>query len=293
MRVAFICVVLAASAARADELDDARKLQATLEYDKALAIVDAAIARGGADPQRLAELHMLAGELTAGLDRAADAEDHFARALALRELALPAGTSPKLTTPFAAAHARGATLRVHATSHGGTVAIVVDADPLGLAAGIAVRIDKAGEHTELVARSDRHVALTSGATAIEVAALDASGNRVWVGAVTVEVAPPLVMQRTFPTTWAIATVALAAAGGAFAWKTSSTQSDWNTLHAQSGAEYSQLTSLESRGKDYAIVADVAFGLATAAAITTAILYLRTPHATVVVTPTTVGFAARF
>ncbi len=293
-------MLAAAATARADDLAEARRLQATLEYDKALAIIDAAIARGGAEPALLAELHMLAGELTAGLDRQTDAEDHFARAMALRpDASLPDGTSPKLTTPFEAARARGAALRIHATAEHGLVSIVADTDPLGLAAGIAVRIvDARGQHGELVARTARSVALAPGTTAIEVAALDASGNRVWLGAVPRELPPPdepALLARPAP--WAITAVVLAAAGGAFAWKTSSLQSQWNA--ANDGIhDYSQLTALESRGKDYAIAADIAFGLTALAAAATVVLYLRGPaheptRTTLLVSPGAIGIAARF
>ncbi len=305
MRASLICVVLAASeTARADELGEARRLEATLEYDKALAIVDAAIAHGGADPAQLAELHRLAGELTAGLDRRAEAEDHFARALALRPaFALPPGTSPKLTAPFDAARARGPALRVHATSDNGVIAVVADVDPLGLVVGIAVRIiDAGGQHGEVIARTARSVALAAGTTAIEIAALDASGNRVWLGALPrdfprpeVPVVEPSLLARPLP--WAVATVALAAAGGVLAWKTSSLQSQWNA--ANDGMhDFSQLTALESRGKDYAIAADVAFGLTAVAAAATIVVYLRAPshdttRATVLVSPGAIGVSARF
>ena len=303
MRASLICAVLVAvstGAHASDELAEARRLQATLEYDKALALVDAAIARGGAEPARHADLHLLAGELTAGLDRQTDAEDRFARALALQpDLVLVAGTSPKLTTPFDAARARHAALRIHASATRGLVTLIADADPLRLVAGVAVRIvDASGQHAEVVACGALRVAVPPGATAIEIAALDEHGNRVWVGAVSVEVVPPPVRDEPAlvgrPLPWAIATAVLAAAGGAFAYRSSSLQSDWNALRREDGAhDYSQLTALESRGKGYAIAADLSFALAAATAITTAVLYLSSPRATVVASPAGLGVMARF
>src|SRR5262249_28160285 len=137
-----LALAIALTAGRAladDELARARRLEASLEYEQALATVEGALDRGGADPARLVELHLLAGRLAAGLDRAAAAEDHFARVLALRpDTALPPGTSPKLTAPFAAARARSAPLEVHATAVGGLVALVVSRDALGLVSGISV-----------------------------------------------------------------------------------------------------------------------------------------------------------
>ena len=308
MRIRLICVALAATVTAAhadDELAEARRLQAALDYDRALALVEATLARGGADPTRLAELHLLAGELTAGLERQAAAEDHFARALALRpDVALAAGTSPKLTTPLEAARARTTPLRVHATASAGVIAVIADDDRLGLVVGVSARIvDARGVHGEVVARAATRVALPAGAVAIEIAALDASGNRAWIGAPPADVvAPPppppsrespSLLARPLP--WAIATVALAAAGGALAWKTSSLQADWNALRRDDGAhDYSQLTALEHRGKDYAIAADVAFGVAAIAAVATTVLYLRAPtYATIVATPTSAALTARF
>src|SRR5688572_29373755 len=70
-----LALALAAGPARAeDDLARARRLEAQLEYEPALAIVEGALRRGGAEPARTVELHLLAGRLAAGLDRAAAAE---------------------------------------------------------------------------------------------------------------------------------------------------------------------------------------------------------------------------
>src|SRR5277367_5066214 len=72
------------SSPQPDPLDEARQLERTLEYERALVIVDREIARGaGRSGARLVDLHVLAGTLAAGLDHPDDAQAHFARALAV------------------------------------------------------------------------------------------------------------------------------------------------------------------------------------------------------------------
>jgi hypothetical protein len=310
-----VAPLLVAPPARADdELAEAHRLENALEYEKALVLVERIIAHGGADPARLANLHMLAGKLAAGLDRGASAEDHFARVLALRpDTRLPEGTSPKLTVRFEAARIRGIPpLRVTTTLANGVATISSEADPLGLVAGIAVRVvDASGNPNEVSDHSARRVAIPANARATEIAALDASGNRVWVGdapAEQVVIAPPrppehhdVVDQRSafakWPT-WAISAGAIAAIGGGFAWHSKSLQDEWNRLRAEDNQhDFSSLQSIEHRGRTYAVAADISFGVAGAAAIVSLILLATShePKPIVGITPgaATFGFAARF
>jgi len=295
-----VAPLLAAAPARADEprsddqLAEAHRLEGALEYEKALVLVERIIAHGGADPARLASLHLLAGKLAAGLDRGAAAEDHFARVLALRpDTRLPDGTSPKLTVRFEAARIRGIPpLRVTTTLANRVATIAPDADPLGLVAGIAVRVvDATGRPDEVSERSARRVAIPPNLRATEIAALDANGNRVWVGdapAESVVIAPPPPPPphhddgdhrsafAKWPT-WAISAGAIAAIGGGFAWRTKSLQDEWNRLRAEPDQhDFSSLQSIEHRGRTYAVAADISFGVAGAAAIVSLIL-LATDH----------------
>jgi hypothetical protein len=307
--LAIALLLVAATPARADDdLAEARRLEAALEYDKALTVVEHALARGGSDPARVAELHLLAGRLAAGLDRAAVAEDHYARALALRpDTRLPDGTSPRLTAPFDAARARGVPpLDITATVVRGLVTIAPKADPLGLVVGVQAHVVDRNSHYEVSERGSLRVIVPPGATTVEVAALDANGNRVWVGPAPAEpvvieppriVLPPPPPHRSIAArwqTWTIAGGAIAIAGGAFAWKTKSLQDEWNRLRAEDGQhDFSALQAIETRGRRYAIAADVSFGVAAAAGITAAILAITARDEAIVVTPTTVGIAKRF
>ncbi|HTL35912.1 MAG TPA: hypothetical protein VL326_22435, partial [Kofleriaceae bacterium] len=85
-----VAIFLLGGIARADaphrddaELVHVKELEAKLEYEEALTLVEKIIARGGADTQKLVELHFLAGKLAAGLDRVDVAQEHFARVLSL------------------------------------------------------------------------------------------------------------------------------------------------------------------------------------------------------------------
>jgi len=264
-----------------DELARARQLEASLEYDQALAIVDGILARGGADPSRYVELHLLAGKLAGGLDRAELARDHFARVLAIRpDTALPDGTSPKLTDPFAAAKARTKPLEVHATISHGLVTLEA-IDPLVLVVGIAVHVVVAGQHADLVERGSRRLVIPERATAIEIAALDASGNRLWVWtppakpvADRIPVEHPRSPVYTRWTTWAAITGVALVAGTLSAWRLDSAQRDWDKLRAGGNTDFSALEEVEQRGRRWALATNVGFGVAAATGIAAVIFGLR-------------------
>ena len=65
-------------------IDDATRLQTALDYEGALAVLDRALAAGGATADDYAARQLLAGALAAGLDHVDAARDHYARALAVR-----------------------------------------------------------------------------------------------------------------------------------------------------------------------------------------------------------------
>jgi hypothetical protein len=276
-----------------DELGRARQLEAQLEYDAALAIVETILARGGADPARYVELHLFAGRLAAGLDRTALAQDHFARVLALRpDTTLPAGTSPKITEPFALAKARARPLVVDATVSQGVVTLVAT-DAFGIVTGLAVHVVADGAHADLVERAATRLVVPAGATVTEVAALDAAGNRVWVGAPRLALAPtpigPTTRERVWIArwpTWAVVTGVALAAGGLAAWRLDVTQGEWDDLRATPMPDFGRLRDLEDRGDRWALVTNLSFGTAAAAGIATLVFALRgsTTTEAVVVAP---------
>jgi len=303
VRAVAIALLLAVSAttARADDdpLAQAIALEAQLQYEPALAIVERAIVQGGADHDRLVTLHMFAGKLAAGLDRPAVAEDHFARVLALApDQKFADGTSPKITEPFDRARTRTAPLRISAEIKPDAITIVPEADPLGLVAGIAVTLDGGRELREM---QKRRVAIPAGARATEVFALDTFGNRVWSQPVTATTTThvehptnlrPLYQRWPF---WASATFVALAAGGVSAWRFTVAQDDWNELKRESlsqAIDYSELRDAETRGRRWALAANISFSVAAATTLVAIITAARGSTTTAVVTaqPDSVGFA---
>ncbi len=290
--------------ARADGLDEVRRLEASLEYEQALAAVERLIASGAAKTE-LAALHFEAGKLAAGLDRAAVAQDHFARALALDgTLVLPPGTSPKVIAPFEAARAANRPLHVVSARRGRAIVIGADPDPLHLLAIAKVRfIDGSGHHQERTTSTEPlAIDLPPDARSIEIVGTDEYGNVLYS---TVEPEPALPPIASAPAQawyaswklWAGATAFAGGVAGLCAWREGVAQDDWNQLKADPRpVDYSRLRAVEDRGRAWALAANVSFGVAGATAIVGAIaLFTHRSEASVAVTagPGTVGIAGRF
>jgi hypothetical protein len=287
-----------------DWLAKAREREAALDYAGGLAIVEQGLAAGGLDAQRWVDLHVLGGTFAAGLDRAADAEAYFARALAVRpELTLPEGTSPKITGPFEAARARTVRLAILVRATAGQIELAPAADPLGLVVGIAVTIVEAGRNREVSDRDAKRIAIPSRARAIEVIALDRHGNRIWIGRPPAD--PPGVPSLPAPArrpwiarwpTWAAVTGVALAAGGFAAWRTGIAQDEWDRLRSEDGLhDFSELERVEDRGRRWAVIANVAFGASALAAATTIVFAVRGSERApmVVAGPNGVAVRARF
>jgi len=272
-----VLLALSTGAARADDdtkrddLAEAIRLESALEYDQALVIVERLIAAGTTtEPARLAELHLYAGRLAAGLDRADAARVHFATALALNpQLALPPGTSPKITAPFEAARAATSPLRVHATAAGA----VIDADALGL-----------------VRRTDGFVAY------------DEHGNVVWRGTAPPPPSPPPPPRATPDagpgfagrwTTWIGVAGGAMVVGGLCAWRFQVAQDDWDRFSQDGMHDFTQLRAIEDRGNRWGVATEVGLGVAAAATVTAAILYVVHRPVPIVVGDHAVGVAGRF
>lgn len=310
MRLAALVLVLATAAnARADdagsiqrdaELAEAKRLEAALEYEPALVIVERVIARGGATREALVELHLMAGKLAAGLDRAQIAQEHFARVLALAPATtLPDGTSPKLTTPFDEARTRTVALRVVARSDRGAVALIPQADPLQLVAGIAVKL-----HDGRVLHEPRahRIVLPPNTRAVEVSAFDEHGNTLWNGTLVATTTIRPVTGQPPPNSpslyrrwglWAgISAVALTA-GGVAAWRFDVAQDQWNDLKETGTGDFTELRAIESRGRRWGLAANISFGVAAAAGIGAFVAYLTRadePRVVVDVLPDAYGLA---
>jgi hypothetical protein len=307
VRALAIVIALALGSAAAadpqarDPLDEAKALQASLDYEHALVIVDREIARGGANESRLVALELLAGTLAAGLDHPDVAQAHFARVLALAPaLRLVDGTSPKITAPFEAARAASVPLHVELAQLGDRVVVTVGADPAHLVAGLALQLAPEPGLPDDVTAPSRELAVPIGRRALWAAALDEHGNRLaelQLRDVPLPAPAPATPIYARWSVWAMATGGVLAVAGACAWRFGVAQNEWNDLERDGGHDYSELAAVEARGQDWALAADVGVGLAAAAGVTALVMFAlhrepaTVPH--VAATGQAVGFAIAF
>ena len=220
------------------------QLEQQLEYEQALVLANRTIAEGISTRDQLADLHLIAGRLAAGLDHPDIAQQHFAKLLALRpETTLVAGTSPKLQAPFDAA--KGA--------------------PHELVVGLT-------DGRLVVTRDDLHLVHRTRTRDGSIEAIDEHGNQLAIE-VDPRATPPVVEVRRsrgwIP--WAAASGVTLVAGGLAAWRYGVAQDEWNREN-DGMHDYTRLHALEERGQHWAIAADVGFGLAAATAVTAVVLF---------------------
>jgi len=276
---------LLVSTARADApspIERAKQLEARLAYDEALAIIDGEIRAGRSDPDRIVELHMIAGRLAAGLDKAKLAEEHFIFVLTMRpETTLPDGTSPKISVPFTVARTRAQAFTAKAIIDAGQVKVEGTRPPL---VGVAVRYLVDGKEDTLVDRTQDIVARPLNSTILEVRALDEFGNTLW------RETPPLpiverpkhvdrtddtrnVFQRWY--VWGTLSGIGLVVGGISAWRFDSAQNEFDKKRGDGMTSVADLEAIEARGRRWGLTAMIAFGVAAATgatAVTTFFVY---------------------
>jgi hypothetical protein len=290
------------------DLEQARRQKRALRYDEARASLDRALARGGNSPAQLAEIYRLRGEVAAGLGDRRAAEESFRRLLALVPTAsLPAGVSPKIADPFAAARAslagRPPLSVTHQIERGASPAlvVVVESDPIGMVAGARVQYLRPGGRwitSEVRGRGRLRLALPAEQLlSLAIAIIDDTGN-VLVGFGSrdrpLEVAtaapgasprPPDDDRQRSPSLiarwqlWAAVAVSFGAAGSYFAIDTARAENDLDAIYDRAGTtEFAdvmdRIDDLESRGERSALLANIGFGIAGASALTAAILLIR-------------------
>jgi hypothetical protein len=244
VRIVVVVLLLLASIAHAETrrltLDDAKRLEAQLEFEPALAIVDMLIETGGNSPERLVELHLFAGKLAAGLDRGDIAQSHFGRVLSLApSTKLPEGISPKILLPFDAARAKSGPLVI---SDGGQVV----SDPMNLVS----RIHRVGD---------------------DLVAVDVYDNRLWSKRIAYDPIIVEPVQRPVykrPVVWGSIAVTSLAVAGLGAWRFSSAQNEWNERKAAGMTDFTELQSIEDRGRRWGLVANVGAAAAVLSTVLT-------------------------
>jgi hypothetical protein len=303
----------------ADRLAQAHKAVAESDYGAARTALVAALEGGGHGPEELAEIYRLTGIVEAALGNARAATDAFTRLLALSpRAALPAGTSPKIKRPFAAATRYFASghapleLKIETAARPPAITLIVVSDPLHLVARARVTfaVDGGSERTSEVAASERTVVPLPAARRIDarVAALDAHGNRLGeIGSKAVPLviigdappparpavaAPPIapptraagparrvpLYRRWWP--YATASVAFGGAAAYFGWSARSDAQALERLIADSGNHsFEEARALEDRARRNVGIANLGLIAAGAFAITAGAMFVWTPRGT--------------
>jgi hypothetical protein len=235
VRIVAVLLLLLVSIAHADPLDDAKRLEAQLDFEPALLIVEKLINDGGNDRAHLVELHLFAGKLAAGLDKRDVAEDHFARAISLApSTTLPEGISPKIALPFAAARAHSGPLRITDSGQ-------VESDPMNLVATIQ----------------------SEGLMLSTLVAVDIHGNVLWTQPhrsgphrdFIVDDSPKARRHRRRFAIAAGISLATFVTTGIAMWRFNHAQDEWSDLKVVGMTDYTELKSVEQRGRRWGFVAN--------------------------------------
>jgi hypothetical protein len=258
-----------------------------VDYDTAKKLVARAFAAGGMVPGELARAHRFAGEVAAAVGDEGSAREHFVRWILLDPRASMApGVSPKISAAFEAARKDTEklgpmTLVARVERSEGKAVVIVDAqDPVDLIARVQVRtgageLSERGLRVELPA-VDREVVHAT------VTALDKDGNELWKDEL--RAAPLIKPEKSDGSSRWIAIGALGGLavvagglGGYFGSQVGTAEDDLAALHADSSNHtYDEAKDIEDRGKRNALLANLSFGVAGAAAAAAILTFVLVP-----------------
>lgn len=294
---AFVVLVLLCCVPRAhadsEKLNKARDAVAAVRYDEAQALLVQSLEAGSSSPEDLAEIYRLSASTAIVLGQAELAEQYYRRWLALVPTAtLPDSVAPKLRQPFVAAQAYMAAhgrLTVTAQRRSEVVDVLVQSDPLGMVARIAI---DGNEPRALGADRAVHLDVGAGSPNPSVAVLDEFGNhlleisgdaiaRVEARGSTPTAAASMPLYRR-PLAWGIAGSAFAIAAGAFGLAARSAQNDVVDISANPSEHFPDALdeARERRDRD-ALIANIGLGVAGACAVTAVVLWLAEPSSSAV------------
>ncbi len=312
------CVILWSSAAWAanPNLERARRQLDNLQYEDAAGSLEQALRNGDSGPKELAEIYQLSAQVAAARGDDAAAEDFFRHLLALAPgTKLPAGVSPKIAEPFAAARSfidqrLPISCRWEQDPTAAAVRVLVDADPLSMVDGAEVSWVEDGQPK----RSVKHGAAPFTVPVpkrkkleLRVAAIDTFGNHIaefgterkplvidTTGRSEVIETPPQGGGDDHADTgrahgrpviakwwlWGGVAVAAASVGTYFGLDVLAAKQEIEDLNkkSQSGepVQFSQALAIQQRGDRSALVANISFGVAGAAAVAAVILFATEP-----------------
>lgn len=298
-------------AAAETPLETAKAALASSDYLTARSALASALATGTNSPEQLVEIYRSSGIVEAALGNAQGASDAFLRCLALSSnVALPAGTSPKITRPFTIAqdyyreHDQ-LKIKTETIANPPSVTVVIESDPFTMVAKarVIVVVDGGAEQTFEAERKDRiTIALPPGKRLdLRVTALDDKDNRlVELGSVDVPIvivssgamvthkkiepskrsqpphARPLYLQWWL---WGGAAVAFGGIGTGFGLAAVAAEHDLDALNADSRRhQFREAKDVESRARRDVLWSNIGYLSAGAFAVTAGILFLTRPHA---------------
>lgn len=313
------CVLAFTSTAWAGNphLERARRQLSDLKYEDAAASLEQALRTGESDPKELAVIYQLSAQVAAARGDEASAEDFFRHLLALAPATtLPAGVSPKIAEPFAAAkafieHQLPISVRWEPDPNASAVRILVDADPLSMIDGAEVVWLEDGEPKREVKRGSAPFVVEvpkQKKLQLRIAAIDAFGNHI---AEFGSEKRPLVIDTStlgdvvsnpgggggddhrdtgphgrpvYAKWWLWGGVALVAAGAGtyFGLDVLAAKNEIEDLNKKSlmgePVQFSDALAIQQRGDRSAIIANISFGVAGAAAVAAVILFATEPKA---------------
>jgi predicted MarR family transcription regulator len=280
----------------------AKRAFSDLRYEQALILLDQALASGNNSPEDMEVIQRLLGLATAALGEAQEAQFHFIRLLLLNPDAhLDDGVSPKLRQPFeqarqdaAAARPLGFSCTIDRTKAAPILAVQVTSDPLSWARQVS-----AGKVKVKVNVDDGKARVTLPAeqpVAAEIALLDEYGNQLLSqdsavctaaaanppAALSVQTdEQPVSVDRSAPVyarwqVWAGATVGVTAVGGVFGWRAHRAVDELNERNRERIAkDLAEGMALQDTARISSSLANISYGVATAAAVLTGVLFYRT------------------
>jgi hypothetical protein len=311
-----VCLLLVAAAGRAQaagnpNLERARQELDELRYDDAQRSLEVALRSGDSGPEDLVEIYRLMGYVAAAKNDENAARRAFEVLLSIApETRLPEGASPKLTEPFDAARKsteKKGPLRCRYIIRGDGLQLIVENDPLGLVQGGLAIYDEEGLEQRVVRRGKPPFSIPVpkvAALEVRLAIIDSNGNHLVEFGNTRE---PLRLDiasgggaepgpagpsdgsgaPAFYARWYVwGGVALLAGGVGtyFGLDVLAAQDDLEELNRQTqmeGAEipFSRALEIQDRGERSALMANISFGVAGAAAVAAVVLYVMKPGST--------------
>jgi hypothetical protein len=303
-------------------LEIARAAVESSDYLTAHTALATALATGTNSPEDVVEIYRSSGIVEAALGNAQGASDAFLRCLALSsKVALPAGTSPKITRPFTLAQEYYRAhdplkVKTETVASPPSVTLVIESDPFTMVAKARVIVvaDDGPEQT-LEAEGKNRVTIQLPAAKrldLRVAALDDKGNRlvelgsadvpiviISSGAVvtdrTIERPPPPPPPPPPPAPpdherpiylqwwlWGGAAVALGGIGTGFGIAAISNKHDLEALNAESQQhQFREAKDVESRMRRDVLLTNIGYVAAGAFAVTAGVLFVTRPRAAAV------------